>query len=188
MPPQDSETARWFAEQVQPHEATLRGYLHKIAAWGDIDDLVQETYVRLLRVHSRNEVRSTRGLLFTLARNVAHDLFRRRAVAQTASISEIDASPFPDHGLGTAEIVSRQEEIEILRTAIEALPKRCRAVFVLRRFENLSHREIAARLGIARHTVERQLTEALRRCGEFFAGPSRRKVMVSCRFRPKTRG
>ncbi|MCX6954686.1 MAG: hypothetical protein NTV51_21230 [Verrucomicrobia bacterium] len=42
-------------------------------------------------------------------------------------------------------------------------------MLVLRKFENLSHREIARRLGIAEHTVEAQLTKALHRCEDFFA-------------------
>lgn len=169
MPPQDSETARWFAKEVQPHEATLRGYLHGIAAWGDIDDLVQETYMRLLRTRAVREVHSPRAFLFTTARNAALDLFRRRATAKTSSVAEIDCSRVCDEAPVAPEVVSRRQEFELLSAAIAALPERCRAVLQLRRFEQLSHREIAARLGIAEHTVEVQLANALRRCERFFA-------------------
>jgi RNA polymerase sigma-70 factor (ECF subfamily) len=65
--------------------------------------------------------------------------------------------------------VSRWQEVELLADAIEALPERCRAVFILRQFENMSQREIARRLAIAEHTVESQLTKALRRCEDYFA-------------------
>src|SRR5262245_24065201 len=141
MPPQDAETARWFAREVQPHESTLRGYLHRIATWADIDDLVQETYARMLRVHARGTVRSPRGLLFATARNAARDLFRRRAVAQTTSVAEIDCSRVIDETPGTPEVVSRRQEAELLEAAIRDLPERCRAVLLLRKFEHLSHRE-----------------------------------------------
>jgi len=168
VPPQDSEIARWFSKEVQPHESTLRGYLHGIASWADIDDLVQETYARLIRAKEQGRVRSVRGLLFATARNAARDLFRRRAVAKTDSVAEIDCSRVFDEAPAAPEVVSRRQEVELLQAAIAALPERCRAVLILRKFENLSHREIAARLGIAEHTVEAQLTKALHRCEEFF--------------------
>jgi RNA polymerase sigma factor (sigma-70 family) len=169
MPPHDSETSAWFAKEIQPHERALRSYLMGIARPADIDDLVQESYARLLRMREEQRVSSPRGLLFTMARNAAHDLFRRRGTAATEPITENEYMRVLDDTPGTADIVSRRQEIVLLADAIAALPERCRAVFILRQFERLSQREIAARLGIAEHTVESQLTKALRRCEEYFA-------------------
>lgn len=168
MPPQDPETALWFEKEVQPHESSLRAYLHGIARTTDIDDLVQESYVRLLKQKEKGRVRSPRGLLFATARNLSRDLFRRRAVAKNFPITETDGLRVLDDASGQLEIVSRKQENELLEAAIQALPERCRAVLVLRKFEKRSHREIAARMGITVHTVESQLTKALHRCQDFF--------------------
>ena len=164
-----SDNARWFAEEVQPHESALRGYLHGFGAPSEVDDLVQETYARLLRARERGPIESPRGLLFATARNAARDLFRRRAVSNTFPITEIDGSCVFDDAAGVAETVSRRQEGALLEAAIAALPPRCREILVLRKYENLSHREIAQRMEIAEHTVEAQLTKALHRCEEFFA-------------------
>jgi RNA polymerase sigma-70 factor (ECF subfamily) len=169
MPPQDSETAAWFAKEVQPHESTLRNYLLGLARPSDVDDLVQESYTRLLRLREAGRVRAPRGLLFALARNAAHDLFRRRRRIGDDRITENDLVDVMDDTPGAAEIASRAQEIELLTSAIDALPERCRAVFLLRQFEHLSQREIATRLGISEHTVEVQLAKALRRCSDYLA-------------------
>jgi RNA polymerase sigma factor (sigma-70 family) len=167
-PPEDAETTQWFSDEVQPHEPALRCYLQGLVEKCDIDDVVQETYARLLRARQRGEVRSARGLVFAIARNAARDLFRRSTVARTTAVAEIDELDVLDDGRGVAEIVSLQQEAELLRAAIQALPPRCRSILILRKFENLSHKEIAAQLGIAGHTVEAQLTKALRRCEQYF--------------------
>lgn len=169
VPLQDSETAIWFSSEVQPHEPALRAYLHGFVQLTDIDDLVQETYVRLLKVRERAPIASPRGLLFATARNAAYDFFRRRAAARTSSVAEIDCSRVFDEAPGVAETVSRRQEADLLDAAIRTLPTRCREILVLRKFQNLSHREIARKLGISEHTVEAQLTKALHRCEDFFA-------------------
>src|SRR5687767_8764796 len=83
------EEARWFAEQVQPHEASLRSYLrHSLGSVADVDDLTQECYARILRQRDRVDIRSTRAFLFTVARNAVRDVLRRRAVADAIPVTE----------------------------------------------------------------------------------------------------
>jgi RNA polymerase sigma factor (sigma-70 family) len=164
-----ADLSRWFATEVQPHEPALRGYLHALVAPHEIDDIVQDTYARLLRACERGVVFHPRGLLFATARNAVRDRFRHRAVAQTFAIAEMDELRVFDDAPDAAENASRQQEADLLAAAIADLPPRCREILVLRKFENLSHREIGQRLGISEHTVEAQLTKAVRRCEVFFA-------------------
>jgi RNA polymerase sigma-70 factor (ECF subfamily) len=88
MPP--SEHARWFTEEVQPHEPALRAYLQaRFPTLGDHDDLVQETYARLLRAQGNGGVRYPKAFLFTAARNAAFDLFRRRGAKPTEAVTDL---------------------------------------------------------------------------------------------------
>jgi len=50
----------------------------------------------------------------------------------------------------------------LLDNAVEALPPRCRQIFVLSRYEKLSHKEIATELNISKKTIENQITKALK--------------------------
>lgn len=130
---------------------------------------MQERYARLLRVHERGPIVHARGLLFATARNAAHDLFRRRTTAHAIPTTEFVASRLFDDAPNAAETTSRQQETDLLATAIAELPPRCREILVLRKSANRSHREIAEQLGLSVHTVEAQLTKALHRGEEFFA-------------------
>ncbi|MBL9211397.1 MAG: RNA polymerase sigma factor [Opitutaceae bacterium] len=154
----DPHNARWFAEEVRPHEAELRSYLRgKFSAHLDIDDLIQETYARLLQAREQTQLRSTRGYLFTIARNVALDAFRRRRVLVIDGVAELDLLPVLEDRPGIADAVARDQELQLLAEAIQALPERCRQVITLRKLHGLSHREIAQRLGITENTVNAQV-------------------------------
>lgn len=166
-PPQDTETALWFESEIQPHEAELRRYLRGFVPKDSVDDLVQETYIRLLRARVVRQVRAPRSLLFAIARNAARDVYRREVVARTNAVAEIDELPVLDEAQDTPEIVCLRQEIALLHEAIQALPERCRAVLIMRKLHNLSHQEISDCMSISVHTVEAQLTKALRRCEQF---------------------
>ncbi|MCX6954184.1 MAG: sigma-70 family RNA polymerase sigma factor, partial [Verrucomicrobia bacterium] len=153
MPP--TEQARWFAQEVHPHEPALRAYLQaRFPTLTDHDDLVQETYTRLLRAKENGVVRYPRAFLFTAARNAAFDLFRRRRAQPTESVNDqteliaLEAHP------GAAEAIDQQFELEVLADAVRSLPDRCRQVIMLRYLDGLAYKEIADQLGISPETVK----------------------------------
>jgi RNA polymerase sigma factor (sigma-70 family) len=162
-----SQQTRWFAEEVQPHEASLRAYLrHSLSSLADVDDLMQECYARLLRERARGVVRSNRAFLFAVARNAVRDLLRRRAVSDAIPITENSPLAVLDDGPNVIDFVARREELAILTEAIRELPERCRHVFLLRKIQGLSQKEIAARLGITENTVETLVAKGARRCAD----------------------
>ena len=61
-----------------------------------------------------------------------------------------------------ADMLRSEELQELVDAAIDELPEKCRMVFVLSRYEELSYRDIATELGIAEKTVENQVSKALK--------------------------
>lgn len=168
MPPSNQEQTRWFVEEIQPHEPKLRAWLRaRFPSLHDTDDLVQESYVRLLRARLSGKVANAKSYLFATAMNAALDLVRRNRVVPFEPVGDFERLSVLVEGADAFEAVSRQEEIQILREAIQALPTRCRQVFTLRKLYGLSHREIAAQLAISEKTVEEQINRATRRCAAF---------------------
>lgn len=172
MPPSDSPHALWFATEVQPHEASLRAWLQsRLHNPHDVDDLIQETFVRVLALRERDpeRVHATRSLLFMIARNLAVDQVRRRERRPTETLSDEPDDALVEEGPSTSESVSRSQELELLTQALQELPDRCRQVLTLRKIYGLPQREIARRLGIAEHTVEAHVGLGMRRCAAFLA-------------------
>lgn len=169
MSPHDSEQARWFAEHVLPHEAALRAWLHaRFPSLGDVDDIVQESYQRLLRVQETGPVANPRAFLFVSARNFAFNQLRRLRRERRDPLTEVEvAAAFIDTA-GIPESLAHAEDLRLLLAAIHTLPVRCREVMTLRKIYGLSQREVAVQLGIAEHTVEVQSRIGLRKCSEYF--------------------
>ncbi len=169
MPP-SPEHADWFAEQVLPHEPMLRAWLHRrFEAQVEIDDVVQEAYVRLLQAHAAGPVASPKAFLFATARNVALDRLRRHEVSRTEFLGQMADLNVLDERAGVPETVARNQELALLTEAIQSLPARCRQIFTLRKLYGLSQREIAERLGISESTVSNQLVIGIEKCTDFFA-------------------
>ena len=170
MKPPDLEFDQWYKAELLPHVAELRGWLlARYPTLPDVENLVQDSLVRVYRARTECKVKSPKALLYTVARNRALDQMRRQKIITFESMTEDGVSSVYMNDVDIRESVSKHEEIELLAEAIRTLPERCRQVVTLRTAYGLSQREIASRLGITENTVERHMSKGIRRCTEFFA-------------------
>jgi RNA polymerase sigma factor (sigma-70 family) len=167
-PAAPAEATQWFMDEVHPHDASLKAYLRgAFPAVPDVDDVVQESYLRIWKSRAATPIKSAKAFLFTVARRLALDFIRRRqrspivAVKDLAELFVLEVSP------DASEAASTAEEIQILVEAIESLPPRCREIFVLCQIEGCSQSDVARRLALSENTVAVQSARGLQRCEKF---------------------
>lgn len=162
------QDVRWFTEEVHPHEPSLRAYLRSaFPVVRDVDDVVQESFLRTWRTRESQPIRSARAFLFQVARRVALDWVRRDRRAPFQAVRDLAALPVLESAPNGAEAAGTREKIFLVADAIEALPRRCRQVVILRKIQGVPQKEVAAQLGLAEKTVEAQLARGLSRLEDY---------------------
>lgn len=158
------EQVRWFSREVLPHEADVRRWLERrIRGLPDchVDEIVQESYARLWAA-GVERIANPRAYFFVTARHVVGEVLRRSRVVSIETIADIDELNIADDDVGMERRLSGREEIMRVRQVLATLPPKCREAFELRKFAELSQKEIAQRMQIAESTVEKHLVKALR--------------------------
>lgn len=121
---------------------------------GDADEIAQETWLRV--AERRGRVEQPRPWLRRVMRNVAANLSRR----ERRQLQRDTDAAVPDVVPSSAELMEREEQRRILVQEVDRLPPALRRVVLLRYFDGLKPREIAARLGVKPATVSTQLQRA----------------------------
>jgi RNA polymerase sigma-70 factor (ECF subfamily) len=158
----------WFLKQVFRHGAALHRYLRRFTSGAeDIEDLVQETFVRIYAIEDRDSVGSPRALLFRIAHNLAVERARRHLARATDTVADfarldVDTSEAPPE-----EQIDSHRRFESFCAAVDRLPPLCRRVFVLRKVYKLSHTEISDVLGVSHSTIEKHVAKGLVRCRDY---------------------
>jgi len=152
----------WFVSEVLPLEQALMQYLQ--SNWRraeDIADMRQDIYLRLFEAAKERIPNPTRPFLFTIARNIVIDRYRRERIVPIDGVPDLDtiAVATPDPGPDRRTIA--RDELRHLQAALDRLPPRCREAIVLRQVEGLTRKEIALRMGISEKTVNRHLCDAM---------------------------
>jgi RNA polymerase sigma-70 factor (ECF subfamily) len=125
------------------------------------EDIVQDTFFELWKKRRRINVSvSLRAYLRRSAVNRSLNYLRDRKPELSQGLAMPDM-PAGAAGHPAADRFSAEELQQAIDRAIDGLPERCRLVFVLSRFEEMSHREIARLLDISPKTVENQIGKAL---------------------------
>ncbi|MEA4905063.1 MAG: RNA polymerase sigma-70 factor [Petrimonas sp.] len=132
-----------------------------------VDDIIQECFLTLWEKRERLASISLSSLLFTMVRNsclnhLKHISIKNKHISVTHALSEIEERLYyVDFELDASQKLLYEELDEQVNKVIEALPERCKEVFVLSRNEGLKNREIAERLKISTTAVEKHINKAL---------------------------
>ena len=159
----DNALDDWFAHEILVHEAALMRYL--LRWWphrDDVPDLRQEIYVRVYEAAAAALPQQPKSLLFTAARNLMTDRWRRSRVVPLEALGEMDAPNVPVDDITPDRRLVAQRELRSLVRAFDRLPPQRREVLWLRRVEEMPIKEIAERMGITAKTVENHLALATR--------------------------
>lgn len=154
----------------------LARVVSKIVPPHEVEDIVQETYVRLCQVGAPERIQHPKSYLYRTARNLALDSLKLADNSMTESWSE------DEEGSGAAireydatfEQAASSEEFGHFCEAVRQLPVQARRVFVLKKVYGYSQREIAKEMGLSESTVEKHIALAVRRCASLMKGLSRK--------------
>lgn len=146
-------------------EPMLRQYVMRFALREeDIDDILQEAFLRAYQSERTQVIRAPRSFLFRVARNVALNEIARKANRLMVLVGDSAALDVIDEGPSVERQLEIRRSFDALNAVIAALPPQCRRVLVMRKVFGLSHKEIARRMDISVRTVEKHLAKALERC------------------------
>lgn len=149
---------RWVMENLRWLKGQLR---RRDRSEQDVDDLIQEAILRVAQSCQRHEVRDSAGFLVRtvtrLSMNDCRDRERHpydpRPVEELESITPlIDTSPPPE------EVVSQQQQWNLIERVLDTVDERTRKAFILNRIHGLKYAEVAQQLGVSASTVEKDIT------------------------------
>ena len=147
--------SRLVARIVPPHE---------------IEDIVQETYVRICQVDNKEKISSPKSFMYKTARNLALDFKKQagvRLVDGVENVETLDSLLDNEHVDEMFHHAATDSEFAQFCEAVRQLPIQCRKVFVLKKVYGYSQKEIAAQLELSESTVEKHIATGLRKCMMF---------------------
>ena len=157
-----------FDDLVEAHSAEIYRYLWRMLYdTPDAEDCLQETFLRVLRAYPRLPADANyRAYLYRVATNVArtHASRRNRHNSRYTPLLEIQPAP----GLTPSEQAAENELLNAVFTAVNTLPHKQRAAFMMRQYQDMEYPEIAATLETSEDSARANVYQALKKLREQF--------------------
>ncbi|MDE6046434.1 MAG: RNA polymerase sigma factor [Alistipes sp.] len=143
------------------HEAIRRLFVQRMGGANDIDDLLQETFIKVyINLHRYDPGFTFGQWVYTIARNTFIDYVRRRQ--EDLPIDERFAAPASNAPTPEENVINLQQRTQI-EHYLDRLTPQYRRLIVLRFFDEYSYEEIAAKLSLPLGTVKTQIHRARER-------------------------
>ena len=152
-----------LVQDAVPVRRWLTGYFQRrVRNADDVDDLVQEVFVRIVSRDSPERIDHLGGYILKTAGSILADRARRRASRRADSHVSFDPDRHGGADLDPERVLSGKEDLRLATAALLSLPERTRTIFLLRRLEGYRIGEIATHLGISISAVEKHMLKAIR--------------------------
>lgn len=152
-----------FRDHAQALNVFFRRRIRRLA---DTRDLTQEVYLRVLRAGDGQTIRNAEAYLFTVAKHLVKErrVLQEREARQT-TLSDPQAQEILQaqslEQLPVNEMLDREARQRYMRLLLTQLPPRTQRVLFLAFEEELSHEEIARRVGISKTLVGRIIAQGV---------------------------
>lgn len=176
VPIQESTSTAGNADNASLLEAflncrqVLSRFIGRVVAPGDIEDIVQETFIRSMQAGVARRIDHPKAFMFRTARNLAFNHVQRldnKVRPHMVDFLDEDAQPATE----TLEAqFESQERFSYFCRAINKLPVKCRHAFILRKVYGLTQKEVAKFLEMTEGNVEKHVSRGLTRCIEYMNG------------------
>ena len=133
----------------------------------EVEDIVQETYVRACQVNASDSIRQPEAYLFRIARNLALDHAKRTETQQAISDSDVSEEIISEKNQSddpTVDKVIADIQFSHLCDAVRHLPLQQKRAFVLKKVYGYTQKEIAEQMQLSVKTVERHIALGMERC------------------------
>jgi RNA polymerase sigma factor (sigma-70 family) len=153
----------FVTELEKSHGSALRRYLaaRMRNAAADVPDLVQEVYLRLLRLENHEAIRNSQAYLYTVASHVLHQHALRRATGEAAAVNNF-ALELDRAESDPASQLEIEQQFEQLGVRLKELSPKAYATFILHRCHGLSLQEVSEKIGASYSMTKKYLAKALR--------------------------
>ena len=154
----------------------LRRAIGGIVPPKEVEDIVQEAYVRACQAEQATSIRAPSSFLFKTVRNLALDHVKRSESRLSDSFEEENsAEAFYQHsfGMNPQDQTVSHEEFSLFCDAVRLLPAQCRRAFVLKKVYGFTRKEIAEQMNISENTVQTQIARGLKASMRFMDGLER---------------
>lgn len=127
----------------------------------EAEEVVQDVFYKLWKNHDKLQTdKSIQSYLFTIAFNSVKKAFLRKSKDEAYKHALVDELDSMDE---SGDFEQRyQTVLQKLDLFIEEMPERRRQIFIARKREGKSQKQIAEEMGISVKTVENQITEAMK--------------------------
>ena len=147
------------------HQPMLIRWLARVVRCRDTAaDLAQESYLRVAGTAGEQVITHPRAFLFRTARNLAFDHLRKMKTRNGTAQPLEEAMDLPSPQPSAETVLLNRQRVALFRKTLDALPARCREVFLLHRVHHCTYPVIAARLRISESAVEKHIMRALKHC------------------------